>query len=258
MPRWRGRPISRRSGRPCTPGDSAEAGGPRGCRGRPGRAGGSEAPTSERPDSRRPCDVVHRGPTAGVPPLRLALRGFRREEALMARDVRWLLLAPLVRGPVGRRALVRAHDARAAGWRDTGALRVLPAAATYRACLHVHAGSVRRRSWPIEEADAIAVATGPALLRLPSVMLAAWRGSEAETLGSSRLGSPCESTGRRYGAGGRRLGHRAAEQRLGSLRRGDRRGRASQRLRGLRVLRVGPGGTDRGGPCGGRTLPPPR
>jgi DNA-binding CsgD family transcriptional regulator len=67
---------------------------------------------------------------------------------------------------------------------------VLPTAATYRACLHVHAGAFGAASSLIEEADAIVDATGLAPLKLASVMLAAWRGSDAETLGLLEAGLP--------------------------------------------------------------------
>src|SRR5436305_5946517 len=87
-------------------------------------------------------------------------------------------LAPLATRP-------RARSARAAG-----ALRVLPTAATYRACLHVHAGTFGPASSLIEEADAIVDATGLAPLRLASVMLAAWRGDEAEALALIETGMP--------------------------------------------------------------------
>ena len=66
--------------------------------------------------------------------------------------------------------------------RDTGALAVLPNALTYRASLHVLAGEFTAASALAEEAYAIAEATGSAPLRYPSLLLAAWRGREAEAL----------------------------------------------------------------------------
>ena len=66
--------------------------------------------------------------------------------------------------------------------RDTGALAVLPNALTYRACVHVLAGEFAAASALIEEAYAISEATGNAPLRYPSLLLAAWRGQEAEAL----------------------------------------------------------------------------
>jgi DNA-binding CsgD family transcriptional regulator len=64
--------------------------------------------------------------------------------------------------------------------RETGALRVLPIAATYRASLHVHAGAFDRAASLIEESDAIAQTTGMATLKFASMMMAAWRGDEAD------------------------------------------------------------------------------
>jgi DNA-binding CsgD family transcriptional regulator len=66
--------------------------------------------------------------------------------------------------------------------REAGALTVLPMALAYRAGVHVHAGEFTAASSLIEEADAIAEATGNAPLRYPSLLLAAWRGEEAQAL----------------------------------------------------------------------------
>jgi DNA-binding CsgD family transcriptional regulator len=59
---------------------------------------------------------------------------------------------------------------------------VLPLAATYRAGVHVHAGEFAAAAALIEEADAITEATGNAPLGYTSLVLAAWRGREAEAL----------------------------------------------------------------------------
>ena len=66
--------------------------------------------------------------------------------------------------------------------REAGALAILPNALTYRACLHVLAGEFTAASALIDEAYAIAEATGSAPLRYPSLLLAAWRGQEAEAV----------------------------------------------------------------------------
>ena len=66
--------------------------------------------------------------------------------------------------------------------RETGAISVLPVAATYRAALHVQAGEFGAASALIAEADAITQATGMAPLKYASLMMAAWRGNEAEGL----------------------------------------------------------------------------
>jgi DNA-binding CsgD family transcriptional regulator len=121
------------------------------------------------------------GYPAGVPPLRTALDAFRHAEGLTARDVRWLWLACRLAQDLWDDELWRALATRGLRVaRDTGALRVLPIAATYRASLHVHAGAFGAASSLIEEADAIVQATDMAPLKLASLMLAAWRGNEAE------------------------------------------------------------------------------
>ena len=91
--------------------------------------------------------------------------------------------------------------------RETGALSVLPIAATYRAALHVHAGAFGAASSLIEEADAITQATGMAPLKYASLMLAAWRGNEAEGLELIEAGEARgDGEGRGHGAGRRSSG----------------------------------------------------
>jgi DNA-binding CsgD family transcriptional regulator len=84
--------------------------------------------------------------------------------------------------------------------RDTGALRVLPIALTYRASLHVHAGAFASASSLIEEADGIIEATEMAPLKFASLMLAAWRGNEAKALELFEAGRR-EATARGEGMG---------------------------------------------------------
>jgi DNA-binding CsgD family transcriptional regulator len=131
------------------------------------------------------------GYAAGVPPLRNALGAFCRAEGLTARDTRWLWLACRLAQDLWDDELwddLATRALRVA--RETGALRVLPTAATYRACLHVHAGAFGPAASLIAESDAITDATGLAPLRIASLMLAAWRGSEAEIGGLLETGLP--------------------------------------------------------------------
>jgi DNA-binding CsgD family transcriptional regulator len=131
------------------------------------------------------------GYAAGVPPLRSALDAFRAVEGLTAGDARWLWLACRLAQDLWDDELWYELATRALRVaRETGALRVLPTAATYRACLHVHAGAFDAASSLIEEADAIVEATGLAPLKLASLMLGAWRGDEAQTLGELEVGLP--------------------------------------------------------------------
>jgi DNA-binding CsgD family transcriptional regulator len=141
------------------------------------------------------------GYAAGVPPLRKALGAFRRAEELTARDARWLWLACRLAQDLWDDELwsvLATRGVRVA--RETGALSVLPIAATYRASLHVHAGAFDAAASLIEEADAITLATGMAPLKYASLMLAAWRGNEADGLAlfdAARL----EATARGEGMG---------------------------------------------------------
>jgi len=141
------------------------------------------------------------GYAAGVPPLRRAVEAFRRPEELSARDMRWLWLACRLAQDLWDDQLwdeLAEHGMSFA--RDTGALRVLPTAATYRASLHVHAGALGPASSLIEEADAITQGTGMAPLKYASMMLAAVRGDEAGALELFEAGR-LEATARGEGSG---------------------------------------------------------
>jgi DNA-binding CsgD family transcriptional regulator len=123
------------------------------------------------------------GYAAGVPPLRSALDAFRRMEELSARDVRWLWLACRLAQDLWDDELwyvLATSGVRVA--RETGTLSVLPIALTYRAALHVHEGAFGPAAALIEEVDAITVAIDMAPVKYGALMLAAWRGNEAEGL----------------------------------------------------------------------------
>src|SRR4051812_44845651 len=126
---------------------------------------------------------VTEGYSASVPRLRTALGAFCREEETRGRDARWLWLACRLAQDLWDDDLWHELATRALrAARETGALRVLPTAATYRACLHVHAGEFGAAASLIEETDAITDVTGLAPLRLASLMLAGWRGNESEAV----------------------------------------------------------------------------
>jgi DNA-binding CsgD family transcriptional regulator len=141
------------------------------------------------------------GYSAGVPPLREALGAFRHVERSAAEDVRWRWLACRLAQDLWDDELwyvLATRGVRAA--RETGALSALAIAATYRASLHVHAGAFDAASSLIDEADAITQATEMAPLKYASLMLAAWRGNEAnglELIEAARL----EATARGEGMG---------------------------------------------------------
>ena len=141
------------------------------------------------------------GYAAGVPPLRRALDAFRHVEVLTARDARWLWLACRVARNLWDDEvwhLLATRGLRAA--RETGALRMLPIALTYRASLHVHEGEFSAASSLIEEADAIIEATQTAPLKVASLALAAWRGHEPKAVELFEAGRH-EATARGEGAG---------------------------------------------------------
>jgi len=141
------------------------------------------------------------GYPAGVPPLRRALDAFRHVEGLTARDARWLWLACRVARNLWDDEvwhLLATRGLRAA--RETGALRMLPIALTYRASLHVHEGEFSAASSLIEEADAIIEATEMAPLKVASLALAAWRGNEPKALELLEAGRR-EATARGEGVG---------------------------------------------------------
>src|SRR3954463_11814975 len=138
---------------------------------------------------------------AAVPPLRNALDAFRRVEGMSARDARWLWLACRIAQDLWDDELWAVLATRGGHVaRETGALGVLPIAATYRASLHVHGGDFDAASSLIAEADSITRATGMAPLKYASLMLAAWRGNEADCLGLIESGR-LEATARGEGMG---------------------------------------------------------
>jgi DNA-binding CsgD family transcriptional regulator len=161
------------------------------------------------PQAPRPIDLLldglatrfTEGYAAGLPPLRKALDAFRDVEGSTAGDVRWLWLACRLAQDLWDDELwyvLATRGLRIA--RESGALSILPIAATYRASLHVHAGAFGAASSLIEEADAITQATDMAPLKYGSLMLAAWRGNEADGLKLIEAGR-LEATARGEGMG---------------------------------------------------------
>jgi DNA-binding CsgD family transcriptional regulator len=141
------------------------------------------------------------GYAAGLPPLRKALDAFRDVQASTAIDVRWLWLACRLAQDLWDEDLWYVLATRGLQFaRQTGALSMLPIAATYRASLHVHAGEFGAASSLVEEADTITQATEMAPLKYASLMLAAWRGNEAEAVELIEAGR-VEATARGEGMG---------------------------------------------------------
>ena len=141
------------------------------------------------------------GYAAGLAPLRKALVAFSDVDGSSERDARWLWLACRLAQDLWDDELWHVLATRGLGVaRDTGTLSVLPIAATYRASLHVHAGEFSAASSLIQEADAITQATDTAPLKYAALMLAAWRGAEADALELIEAGRR-EATARGEGMG---------------------------------------------------------
>jgi len=141
------------------------------------------------------------GYAAGLPPLRRALDEFRDVDGLSAGDARWLWLGCRLAQDLWDDELwyvLATRGLRVA--RETGALGVLPTAATYLAALHVQAGEFGAASSLIAEADSMTHATGMAPLKYAALMLAAWRGNEAEAVELFEAGR-LEATARGEGMG---------------------------------------------------------
>ncbi|OBA64963.1 LuxR family transcriptional regulator [Mycobacterium sp. 1100029.7] len=149
------------------------------------------------PQPARPVDLlldgvatwVTAGHAASVPTLREALQRIRAEAERGDGDVtRWFWLAfPIVQESAAHEVWdddlwhqLATEAVRLA--RDSGALAVLPHALVYRAGVHVQAGELASASALVEEAGAIAAATGYAPLKYQTLLLAAWRGAEADAL----------------------------------------------------------------------------
>ena len=124
------------------------------------------------------------GYVGGLTPLRRALDAFVQDAPGNADHVmRWFWLPWLVAGDLWDDELWHALATRAVRLgRESGALNVLPLALGYRAVVHLQAGELAEASALTEEADAITRATGNAPVKYASLLLAAWRGVEAEAL----------------------------------------------------------------------------
>jgi DNA-binding CsgD family transcriptional regulator len=123
------------------------------------------------------------GYAAGVAPLRQALRVLQallRDHGLVGREVRFAWgVSPELWDDEAWHELASLGVRTA---RDAGALTALPVGLTYHAGLLIFAGEFAVAAALLEEAHAIAAATGIAHFDYASVLLAALRGHEAEAL----------------------------------------------------------------------------
>jgi DNA-binding CsgD family transcriptional regulator len=127
--------------------------------------------------------LITQGPVAGAPPLRKAVAAFARRDLEPTEALRWRWLA-------GRSAAfiwdydgwdkLTAHHVRAA--RDAGLLAELPLALNTRAGVHLWAGDTNAAAALVDEADALARATGDGIApRYAALGVAAHRGHVDET-----------------------------------------------------------------------------
>ncbi|HEY1568674.1 MAG TPA: AAA family ATPase, partial [Solirubrobacteraceae bacterium] len=139
--------------------------------------------------STRACDllldglarVTCEGYAAGAPALKVALRAFRDARIAEDEELRWLWLA-------GRIARALADDQ---AWdeltarhlelaRRAGAFSALPVALTDRVLIELFLGNVGTAMSLAAESDAVIEATGSHLTLRTSIVLANWRGRDAE------------------------------------------------------------------------------
>jgi DNA-binding CsgD family transcriptional regulator len=121
------------------------------------------------------------GYEAGVKPLGRALSAFLDEDARPEADIGHSLACRVAPDLWDDDTWYELASRQARVARDTGALSLLPIAATYRAGVHVHAGEFAAARELIEEADIITAATGNTPFMYTSLVLAAWRGDRAHT-----------------------------------------------------------------------------
>ncbi len=141
--------------------------------------------------STRACDLLldglalltREGYVAAAPALKVALRSFRDERLSEEDELRWLWLASRIARALADDAAWDELTARHLDLaRRTGAFSVLPAALTDRMVVELSSGRFGVATSLAAEADAVVEATGSQLPERTSIMLANWRGQDAEAL----------------------------------------------------------------------------
>jgi DNA-binding CsgD family transcriptional regulator len=141
--------------------------------------------------SNRACDLLldglatlsRHGSVAGVAALKVAIRAFLAEPLSDEGELRWLWLACNVARALGDDEawdeLTRRHLGLA---RRAGAFSLLPVALTDRVTVELYAGRIGVATSLAAEVDEVVEATGSHLALRASIMLANWRGRDAEAL----------------------------------------------------------------------------
>jgi DNA-binding CsgD family transcriptional regulator len=141
--------------------------------------------------STRACDLLldglalltREGYVAAAPALKVALRALRDERLSEEDELRWLGLASQIARALADDAAWDELTARRLDLaRRIGAFSVLPAALTDRMVVELSSGRFGVATSLGAEADAVVEATGSRLVQRTSIMLANWRGRDAEAL----------------------------------------------------------------------------
>jgi DNA-binding CsgD family transcriptional regulator len=127
--------------------------------------------------------LITEGYAAAAPMLKRAVSAYRRDDISREEGLRWLWvsshIARLMWSDEGWEELCIRHLQLS---RDAGALTVLLLALNQRAGIHLHAGEMPAAASLLEEAEAVAEATGVQLAPYGALARAAWRGREADLL----------------------------------------------------------------------------
>jgi DNA-binding CsgD family transcriptional regulator/tetratricopeptide (TPR) repeat protein len=121
------------------------------------------------------------GYAASAPALKLALSAVRDEGGHLRQDVRWPWSGRRVAPDLfddGTWCALATRGVQIA--RDAGALAVLPLALNYLATMRIYEGNLEAAAALLDEADAIADATGTAPLVVARLLLAGFRGDEEQ------------------------------------------------------------------------------
>jgi DNA-binding CsgD family transcriptional regulator len=141
--------------------------------------------------STRACDLLldglailtRDGYVAGVAALKVALRAFRTEPLSDEGELRWLWLASSVARVLGDDGALDELTARHLELaRQSGACSLLPVALTDRVAVELYSGRIGIATSLAAEVDAVVEATGSHLALRAAILLANWRGRDAEAL----------------------------------------------------------------------------
>jgi DNA-binding CsgD family transcriptional regulator len=131
------------------------------------------------------------GYAASAPALKRALSAVRDQGGRPGQDVRWPWTARRVAPDLfddGTWLALATRNVQIA--RDVGALAVLPLALNYLATMHIFEGNLEAAAALLDEADAIADATGTTPIVFGRLQLAGFRGHEAQTLALIEASEP--------------------------------------------------------------------